>query len=122
MATPEAGVYLVRFYTVPASKQQEFGLKLDEHISSLFEKQGPIFFVAAPSRENEQVVVCIWGWVKAEDAKSYLQVGHLAVFDSAADQISDQSEGFRHFREAAESLYNGVEEYQAKLKKWEAAK
>lgn len=98
------------------------GSILDEHMSSLFEKQGPIFFVAAPSRENEQVVVCIWGWAKAEDAKNYLLVRHLAVFDSAADQISYQSEGFRHFQKAGEGLYNGVEEYQAKLKKWEAAK
>ena len=88
----------------------------------MFEKQGPIFFVAAPSRENEQVVVCIWGWAKAEDAKNYLQVGHLAVFDSAADQIPYQCEGFRHFQKAAGSLYTGVEEYQAKLKKWEARK
>jgi hypothetical protein len=104
------------------SKHQEFGLNLNKHISSLFEKQGPIFFVAAPSRENEQVVVCIWGWAKAEDAKNYLQVGHLAVFDSATDQISSQSEGLRHFQKAGESLYTGVEEYQAKLKKWEIRK
>ncbi len=95
---------------------------MDEHISSLFEKQGPIFFVAAPSRENEQVVVCIWGWAKAEDAKYYLQVSNFSVFDSAAYQISYQSEGFRHFQKAGESLYTGVEEYQAKLKKWEARK
>ncbi|PMD13436.1 hypothetical protein NA56DRAFT_755743 [Hyaloscypha hepaticicola] len=104
-ATPEAGVYLVRFYTVPVSKHQEFGSRLNEHISSFFEKQGPIFFVVAPSRENQQVVVCIWGWAKAEDAKNYLQ-----------------SEGFRHFQKAGESLYTSVEEYQAKLKKWEARK
>jgi hypothetical protein len=88
----------------------------------LFEKQGPIFFVAAPSRENEQVVVCIWGWPKAEDAKNYLQVGHLGVFDSVSNQISYQNEGFRHFQKAGESLYTGVEEYQAKLKKWESRK
>jgi quinol monooxygenase YgiN len=88
----------VRFHTVPVSKHQEFGSKLDNHISSLFEKQGPMFFVAAPSRENEQVVVCIWGWAKAEDVKQYLQVSHFSAFDYAADQVSIRATGLNSFR------------------------
>ena len=88
----------MRFYTVPVSKHQEFSSKLDDHISSLFEKQGPVFFVAAPSRENEPVVVCIWGWPKAEDAKHYLQVSHFSVFDFAADLSSTRVKDLVTFR------------------------
>ena len=71
---------------------------MDDHISSLFEKQGTIFFVAAPSRENEQVIVCIWGWAKAEDAKHYLQVSHFSVLDIAVNLFATRVKDLVTFR------------------------
>jgi hypothetical protein len=72
--TPEAGRYVAEFFSVSGLKQGEFAGKLREHVESLVGDTMPIFFHAAPSRENAEVVVAVSGWKSGVNAGAYMAV------------------------------------------------
>jgi hypothetical protein len=72
--TPEAGRYVAEFFSVSGLQQGEFARKLREHVESLVTDAMPIFFHAAPSRENAEVVVAVSGWKSGANADAYMAV------------------------------------------------
>ncbi|KAH8757055.1 hypothetical protein BGZ57DRAFT_908863 [Hyaloscypha finlandica] len=101
--TPEAGRYVAEFFSVSGLQQGEFARKLREHVESLVIDAMPIFFHAAPSRENAEVVVAVSGWKSGVNADAYMA------------GVS------KKFQEAVKSICTEVVGYQADMKKWEAS-
>ncbi|PMD60992.1 uncharacterized protein K444DRAFT_612260 [Hyaloscypha bicolor E] len=101
--TPEAGRYVAEFFSVSGLKQGEFAEKLREHVESLVGDTMPIFFHAAPSRENAEVVVAVSGWKSGVNAGAYM----------AGD--------FKKLQETTRPICTEVVIYQADMKKWEAS-
>jgi hypothetical protein len=72
--TPEAGRYVAEFFSVSGLQQEEFARKMREHVESLVRDAMSIFFHAAPSRENADVVVAVSGWKSGANADAYMAV------------------------------------------------
>lgn len=59
---------------MPELKQSELAAKLKAYFEGFVGETGPIFFHAAPSRENAEVVVAISGWKSAAGPNAYVTV------------------------------------------------
>jgi hypothetical protein len=77
---------------VSQANQREFAGKLKTYVGDLRGDAIPIFFHAAPSRENAEMVVAVSGWKAAADADAYVAVSAASSreYDSS-DSLSTGS-------------------------------